>query len=39
MDGTQFFDLGPSEVSSTDSLYVVDIQNKQNNTARSAFRF
>jgi hypothetical protein len=25
MDGTQFFDLGPSEQSQPDSLYVVDI--------------
>lgn len=39
MDGTNFFTLSKEQQQMQDSLWVLDIQNRDNNTAKSAFRF
>ena len=39
MDGTNFFTLSKEQQQMQDSLWVLDIQNRDNNTANSAFRF
>lgn len=39
MDGLRFFDLSHEHMMSQDNLWIVDISDQTNNTARSAFRF
>jgi DNA polymerase sigma len=38
MDGAQFFQLTPEQQSQNEHMWILDIQNEENNTARTAFR-
>ena len=38
LDGTKFFHLTPEQAERHEHIYILDIQNRENNTARSAFR-
>jgi len=38
MDGQHFFDLSPDQKALNEHMWVLDIQNRENNTARTAFR-
>lgn len=38
LDGTKFFHLSQEQQERNEHIYILDIQNRDNNTARSAFR-